>query len=39
MQAIFDLTINAVKCDEEVVALRAIDIWSSICDGEIEMLE
>ncbi|XP_059668042.1 importin subunit beta-1-like [Cornus florida] len=37
MQTIFELTSTAVKGDEEVVALQAIEFWSSICDEEIEL--
>lgn len=39
MQTIFELTSNAVKGDEEAVALQAIEFWSSICDEEIERQE
>ncbi|XP_057947750.1 importin subunit beta-1 [Malania oleifera] len=39
MQTIFDLTSNAVRGDEEAVALQAIEFWSSICDEEIEFEE
>ncbi|XP_052176127.1 LOW QUALITY PROTEIN: importin subunit beta-1 [Diospyros lotus] len=39
MQTIFVLTSNAVKGDEEAVALQAIEFWSSICDEEIELQE
>ncbi|XP_077213821.1 importin subunit beta-1-like [Tasmannia lanceolata] len=35
MQALFELTANAVKGDEESVALQAIEFWSAICDEEI----
>lgn len=37
MQSLFELTSNAVKGDEEAVALQAIEFWSSICDEEIEL--
>ncbi|GJT96763.1 importin subunit beta-1-like protein [Tanacetum coccineum] len=37
MQTLFELTANAVKGDEESVALQAIEFWSSICDEEIEL--
>lgn len=36
---IFELTSKAVKADEEVVALQAVEFWSSICDVEIEFQE
>ncbi|GLT73784.1 hypothetical protein SLA2020_456190 [Shorea laevis] len=39
MQTLFELTSNAVKGDEEAVALQAIEFWSSICDEEIERQE
>ncbi|KAF5803016.1 putative importin-beta domain, armadillo-like helical, importin beta family [Helianthus annuus] len=37
MQTLFELTANAVKGDEEGVALQAIEFWSSICDEEIDL--
>ncbi|CAL9754269.1 unnamed protein product [Musa acuminata subsp. burmannicoides] len=39
MQTLFDLTANAVRGDEEPVALQAIEFWSSICDEEIQIQE
>ncbi|GKV06090.1 hypothetical protein SLEP1_g18022 [Rubroshorea leprosula] len=39
MQTLFELSSNAVKGDEEAVALQAIEFWSSICDEEIELQE
>ncbi|WOL16301.1 importin subunit beta-1-like [Canna indica] len=39
MQTLFNLTANAVRGDEEPVALQAIEFWSSICDEEIEIQE
>lgn len=39
MQTIFELTANAVRGDEEGIALQAIEFWSSICDEEIELQE
>ncbi|MQM20344.1 hypothetical protein Taro_053361 [Colocasia esculenta] len=39
MQAIYSLTANAVREDEEPAALQAIEFWSSICDVEIEIQE
>lgn len=39
MQTLFELTSKAVKGDEEVVALQAIEFWSSICDEEIDAQE
>ncbi|XP_068668563.1 importin subunit beta-1-like isoform X1 [Aristolochia californica] len=37
MQTLFELTSNAVRNDEEPIALQAIEFWSSICDEEIEL--
>lgn len=37
MQKIFELTSNAVKGDEEAVALQAVEFWSSICDEELDI--
>lgn len=39
MQTIFELTSNAVRGDQESVALQAIEFWSSICDEELELQE
>ncbi|WOL03238.1 importin subunit beta-1-like [Canna indica] len=39
MQTLFNLTANAVRGDEEPVALQAIEFWSTICDEEIEIQE
>ncbi|XP_042378645.1 importin subunit beta-1-like [Zingiber officinale] len=39
MQTLFTLTANAVRRDEEPVALQAIEFWSSICDEEIHIQE
>lgn len=39
MEALFTLTSNAVKGDDEPVALQAIEFWSSICDEEIQIQE
>uniref|UniRef100_A0A7N0U529 Uncharacterized protein n=1 Tax=Kalanchoe fedtschenkoi TaxID=63787 RepID=A0A7N0U529_KALFE len=39
MSTLFELTSNAVMNDEEVVALQAIEFWSSICDEELELQE
>lgn len=37
MQQIFELTAVAAREDEEAVALQAVELWSSICDEEIEL--
>ncbi|KAK1271479.1 hypothetical protein QJS04_geneDACA006034 [Acorus gramineus] len=39
METLFTLTANAVKSDEEPIALQAIEFWSTICDEEIEIQE
>ncbi|KAK8679845.1 hypothetical protein V6N13_108809 [Hibiscus sabdariffa] len=39
IQDIFNITAKAVKEDEEPVALQGIELWSSICDEEIDILE
>lgn len=39
IQDIFQITSKAVREDEELVALQAIEFWSSICDEEIEIQE
>ncbi|CAA7051050.1 unnamed protein product [Microthlaspi erraticum] len=39
METLFQLTSNAVKGDEENVALQAIEFWSTICDEEIDRQE
>ena len=39
MQDIFNITAKAVREDEESVALQAIELWSSICDEEIDILD
>lgn len=39
MDALYNLTANAVSTDEEPIALQAIEFWSSICDEEILIQE
>ena len=39
MNDIFQITSKATREDEEAVALQAIELWSSICDEEIELQE
>jgi hypothetical protein len=38
-QEIFNLTVKAIKEDEEEVALQAIEFWSTLCDYELELEE
>lgn len=39
MQALFSVTFEAVRKDDEVVGLQGIEFWSTICDVELELLE
>ncbi|KAJ3682850.1 hypothetical protein LUZ60_013077 [Juncus effusus] len=39
MQTLFNLTANAIRSDEEQVALQAIEFWSTVCDEEISIQE
>ena len=39
MTAIFQLTIDAIRRDEEAVAKQAIEFWSTLCEVEIDMLD
>ncbi|XP_020087575.1 importin subunit beta-1-like [Ananas comosus] len=39
MPSLFNLTSNAVRGDEEPVALQAIEFWSTVCDEEIAIQE
>ncbi|PRP78822.1 hypothetical protein PROFUN_00995 [Planoprotostelium fungivorum] len=36
MQTLFGLTVNAIKQDEEPMALQSIEFWSTICDEEAD---
>jgi len=38
MQNIFNITLEAIRKDEEGVALQAVEFWSTICDVEIDVL-
>lgn len=37
MNVIYQLTIQAIKQDEEVVALQAIEFWSTIAEEELSL--
>eukprot|EP00026_Physarum_polycephalum_P002372 Phypoly_transcript_02378.p1 GENE.Phypoly_transcript_02378~~Phypoly_transcript_02378.p1 ORF type:complete len:872 (+),score=134.15 Phypoly_transcript_02378:215-2617(+) len=39
MQGLFNLTLEAIKKEEESVALQAIEFWSTICEEETCLLE
>ncbi|KEH35465.1 putative importin-beta domain, importin subunit beta-1 [Medicago truncatula] len=39
IQVIYNLTSNAIRSDQEPVALQAIEFWSTICDEETDILE
>lgn len=39
MQEIFNLSVKAIKEDEQDVALQAVEFWSTICDYELELEE
>jgi hypothetical protein len=38
-QEIFNLSVKAIKEDEEDVALQAVEFWSTLCDYELELEE
>lgn len=39
MQTLFQLTFATIRSDEEMVALQAIEFWSTVCEEEIELIE
>ena len=39
MQALFNLTFQTIKSDEEKVALQAIEFWSTVCEEEMALLD
>lgn len=36
-KALFGLTINGMKSEDDGVALQAIEFWSSVCEEECEL--
>jgi len=36
---LFQLTFATIRSDEEMVALQAIEFWSTVCEEEIELIE
>jgi importin subunit beta-1 len=38
MQNIFNITLEAMKKDEELVAQQAVEFWSTVCDVEVDIL-
>lgn len=39
MDAIFQLTANAIKTDDQLVGQKAIEFWSTVCDNESDMVD
>eukprot|EP00906_Rhabdomonas_costata_P035092 RCo049324 len=39
MQALFGVTLEAVRKDEQRIGLQGIEFWSSMCDVEIELIQ
>lgn len=39
MEALCQITFNAIRSDQQEVGLQALEFWSSICDVEIELIE
>jgi importin subunit beta-1 len=39
MQALFQLTFNTMKTDDEKVALQAVEFWSTVCEEEMVLLD
>jgi len=39
MQALFQLTFNTIKTDDEKVALQAVEFWSTVCEEEMVLLD
>ena len=39
MMTLFQLTTKTIETDEEMVALNAIEFWSTLCEEEMELLD
>lgn len=39
MQTLFQLTFATIPQDEEVVALQALEFWSTLCEEEMELID
>lgn len=39
MEALFQLTANAIRSDNQLVGQQAIEFWSTVCDNESEIIE
>ncbi|KAJ1446132.1 armadillo-type protein [Pelagophyceae sp. CCMP2097] len=39
IEAIFALTLNAIRTDEESVAMMAVEVWATLSEEEIELLD
>jgi len=37
MQSLFNITMDAMKSDDEEVVLQGVEFWSSVCDEEIDL--
>ncbi|XP_066915585.1 importin subunit beta-1-like [Clytia hemisphaerica] len=37
MQSLFNITVDAMKSDDEDVVLQGVEFWSSVCDEEIDL--
>ncbi|XP_057303593.1 importin subunit beta-1-like [Hydractinia symbiolongicarpus] len=35
--ALFAITVDAMKCDEDDVVLQGVEFWSSVCDEELDL--
>jgi len=39
MQAMFQISFATIKNDEEIVALQAMEFWSTLCEEEMEIMD